>query len=276
MAGVSLTAWGVSHTTLEDVFLRLAKEEEAQVANKRERERHRRQRQNQRAAFEMREVSVWVPRQNGQKLGLDLLDKKGEVVVSRVHDGYAADASALVFAGDVVVSVNGTSTLGKKSKAVYEIIGPSGDVSLTLKGRRLAEDVSTASPEADDAEQLATKSTDRRGLFRLKTRKSASDGTSSTTDGASVTTAPQYGETAYDGPHEGARYQLRALVRRSVLLQSRQRVQCFCSTVFCPVVFLSLIILFQFLFIDCASRPPNAPSKDVHSHASRHVIRIAS
>ena len=276
MPGVSLTAWGVSHTTLEDVFLRLAKEEEALVANKKERERHKKQRQNQRAAFEMREVSVWVPRPNGQKLGLDLLDKKGEVIVSRVHDGYAADASAQVFAGDVIVSVNGTSTLGKKSKAVYEIIGPSGDVSLTLKGRRPSEEISTASPAADDAEEPSTNPTGRRRRFRLKTRTSASDGMGSTTDGVSVTTAPQYSENAYEGPSEGARYQLRALVRRSLLLQSRQRVQCFCSTVFCPVVFLSLIILFQFLFIDCASRPPNAPSRDVQPHASRHVIRIAS
>ena len=44
--------------------------------------------------------------------------------------------------------------------------------------------------------------------------------------------------------------QLRALVVKTALLQSRQRLQCFCSVGFCPIMFLSLIFLMQFLLMD--------------------------
>ena len=56
MPGVSLTAWGVSHTTLEDVFLRLAKEEEALRRQLAVRGAHRsqyRRRRNRRGALDV-------------------------------------------------------------------------------------------------------------------------------------------------------------------------------------------------------------------------------
>ena len=63
---VRLTAWGVSHTTLEDVFLKLAQEESDQKAADKE----RKAKQVRPIKGPSKEVTVKLPREGGQKLGL--------------------------------------------------------------------------------------------------------------------------------------------------------------------------------------------------------------
>ena len=78
--------------------------------------------------------SIQIARPPGQKLGLDLLDKKGEVIVSRVHDGYAADASAQVFAGDVIVSGTPGGVGDKRDPPVYMVPGDTVEVEIGALG----------------------------------------------------------------------------------------------------------------------------------------------
>ena len=81
------------------------------------------------------DIEITIPRTTGP-LGLDLETriKRGKVVVTRVHPGYAAAEAGTIFAGDVVVAVDGTPVVGKKRNDVYRMIrGIQGDtINLTV------------------------------------------------------------------------------------------------------------------------------------------------
>ena len=65
---------------------------------------------------------IQIPRTPGQKLGLDLESKKGKMVVTKVYEGFAADATGLVAKKDIITHVAGESVAGKKHDAVYALI----------------------------------------------------------------------------------------------------------------------------------------------------------
>ena len=160
--------------------------------------------------------------------------------------------------GDVVISVNGKPAVGLKKAAVYSLIGKNGSVSLTL---RTTADVEDGDEEGGiERTTTALREARKKGvLSRVRSRsreRNRSNGSSAEPpkrkkgrfgrsgpsladahygEGQSETTAAGsiYSEAPYAGPREGSRHQLRALMKRTMLLQSRQRTQFFCSTIFC-------------------------------------------
>jgi len=66
-----------------------------------------------------------ISRLQGEKLGLDLASEMcpAGIAITNVHPGFAAHKSRAVHAGDVIVSVNGTSLASKSRDEVFEILG---------------------------------------------------------------------------------------------------------------------------------------------------------
>lgn len=94
--------------------------------------------------------SVTIARSPGIKLGLDLVDRKGQVAVQKVHAGYAAAACGQIFVGDVIRSVNGTTAAGMKRDAVYNLIGGVvGSLTLELDGSKRKGTVVPTAPAAN-------------------------------------------------------------------------------------------------------------------------------
>jgi len=107
--------------------------------------------------------TIIIRRAKGQKLGLDLADVNGKVLVEAVHAGYAAEqCGATIFERDVVSAVAGQPTTMLRRDDVYKLIGSikSSEIELTLDstawmhptkpGSPVAQTHTTASFEIED------------------------------------------------------------------------------------------------------------------------------
>jgi len=118
----------VTQTTLEQVFVKMAKKkDDAAMAQ---------QGIPAPPPVELQVVrKVVIKRAKGQKIGLDLVDHDGQVLVEKVHAGYAAAlCGALIYEKDVVSAVGTQPTSSFSRDDIYKLIGgiKGSEIELTL------------------------------------------------------------------------------------------------------------------------------------------------
>ena len=173
---------------------------------------------------------IRIPRAAGQKLGLDLEDKKGKVLVKVVHPGYAAATSGLIAVKDVITHIGGEPVAGKKKDGVYRMIGAiQGDeIVMTIDASARASRGGPSSPPASPppSPPNATSSTAPPGHFDMADPHGVLEG------------FLPFKKTPF-------RTQFRAVSRKNFTFQIRQPCLNCCCCFFMPAFFLALYIALQ-------------------------------
>ena len=207
------------------------------------------------------EHTISIPRTAGQKLGLDMADQPGgKVAVAKVHPGYAAAEAGTIFAGDVVVAVDGTPVAGKKYKDVYRMIGGIQGDTINLTVSR-----STTAPPP-----TTTTTTTSGG--------SGHGGSNYPVGGSGHSGHGYTDETDHHGVLQGTltftktkfMTQFVALAGKNFTFQKRQPVLNCCCCIVLPIFFLAVFVFVQFIpaifiggnTIECGSTTLSTSSVD--------------